>query len=98
MLLLNILLSSAIGVRKKKYIIVSKTLGIIRLNTNDNLNHIFSIIIDVLKDKIPNPDKIVDTYIMVLSSKNTFKINKPKTMVNIVKEGLDFIFIKIGCK
>ena len=54
---LNNLLSKAIGVRIKKNINESKTLGIIWLNMYETLNHIFSIIIDDLYERTPIPER-----------------------------------------
>ena len=54
---LNNLLSKAIGVRIKKKTNESKTLGMIWLNINESLNHIFSIIIDILYERTPIPER-----------------------------------------
>ena len=54
---LNSLLSKAIGVRIKKNINESRTLGIIWLNMYATLNHIFSIIIDDLYERTPIPER-----------------------------------------
>ena len=54
---LNNLLNKAIGVRIKKNINESKTLGIIWLNMYETLNHIFSIITDDLYERTPKPER-----------------------------------------
>ena len=54
---LNNLLSKASGVRMKKKIIVSKIFGTILLNIYEILNQIFSIMIEALLKKTPNPER-----------------------------------------
>ena len=95
---MNSLLKKAVGTRIKKNINVSKILGIILLKIIEILNHILSTMIENLLEKTPIPESNNDIYNNVLLSKIEEKNNSPKTIVNNVREGLDFIFIKIKCK
>ena len=92
---LNSLLNKAVGVRIRKKINESKTLGMILLKMLEIINHILSIIIEASIEKTPKPVRNNDIYNNILLSKIKLNNNNPKTIVNTVKEGLDFIFIKI---
>ena len=44
------------------------------------------------------PETEIMVYNMILDFTNSFNNKKPKTIVKIVKKGLEFDFIKIVCK
>jgi len=56
---LNNLLNNANGVKNKKNKKDRRIFGIIRLRTNEILNQKFSMILDILIEKTPNPDNII---------------------------------------
>lgn len=97
-LLLNNFDSNDKGVSKKKKIIERIIVGINLLKRIDNLNQIISIKTENFGIKMLKPETEIMVYNMILDFTNSFNNKKPKTIVKIVKKGLEFDFIKIVYK